>query len=1158
MKQPLLRASVLRLLVILMLFGLPAGHAQMLASTQQKQAVSSNYSQTTGRQLSEVLAELKQKYQVDILFELKTVEGIAVPHKLIDLTLSLEQNLNKILHPLGLKYKKFNRTSYVIKNDQKKKHLGSSAEPEPGKSLPSIERAALGTPRLEQVATLRQLPEAIQSSLRVLTGNVSDESGVALPGVTVLIKGTSNGTTTGADGSFSLTIPDGGTTLVVSYIGYLTQEIPILNQSKINVSLKLDTKALDEVVVVGYGVQRKKDLTGAMSSISGDLFKERKETQVSQALQGAISGVMVTRSGSNGAMGAASIRIRGITTIGDSNPLVIVDGVPVSDVNQVNPADIDNITVLKDAASASIYGSRAASGVILITTKRAKTDQAQVQYSYETGFDTPTQLPDRLGALRHMQLVNELRWNDGGNGTNQYPTFTKDLIDGYAEKHLADPDKYPDTDWMDLTLNKIAPRESHSISITGGSKFVKSNASIRYEKVGGFYDNKDYKRIFARTNNDFTINKFIGGTFDFNFRRTINTDPNFANPLSQLRIDAPIYPAVWKDGRVADGKAGLNTYGRLKYGGTDRTWLNQLGGRIGLDLNPIKGLKISGTLAPIFNFDNQKTFNQRVDAYSSTDPTQFLAILGDAFSAGGTSKLVEERNSSFSLTTQFLVNYLKSIKNHNFTALAGYENYYFKNESLSASRDQYLFTGYPYLDQGPITFQTTAGSAYETAYRSVFGRLTYSFKDKYLLQANVRYDGSSRFNAEHRWGVFPSLSAGWVISEEGFMQNQKLISFFKLRASWGALGNERIGNYPYLGVISFNNALFFQNNAAVSQQTAAQVQYAIEDISWEKTESSDIGVDINLFKNRLRFTGDVYYKQTKDMLLALQIPIFVGFANPNQNTGTMSTKGIDLDLAWSDKIGDLFYSASINLSQFTSKMGDLGGTEFLGDQIKKEGSQFNEWYGYLSEGIYQTPEDLVNSPKLSNNVKVGDIKYKDISGPKGVPDGVISPEYDRVFLGSSQPQWMYGGNIRLGYKGLDLGISFQGIAFQNSSALQYTDYNSGNYGSFSTLLDGSVWSAYNTPEQNAAAKYPRLTESNKGFNRAFSSFWLFNGAYFRLKNATLGYTFPTQSSKKIFANNLRVYASASDIWSLSKYPKGWDPEGIGIVSTIIAGVSIGF
>lgn len=673
--------------------------------------------------------------------------------------------------------------------------------------------------------------------------------------------------------------------------------------------------------------------------------------------------------------------------------------------------------------------------------------------------------------------------------------------------------------------------------------------------MDGFYDNKDYTRIFVRSNNDFTINKFLGGTLDFNFKRTQTTDPTEPDPLGRIRIAVPIYPAVWADGRLADGKAGENVYGKIKYAGTDQNFYNKIGGRIALDIRPIEGLKISGILAPVFDFNSQKKFNKRVDVYAADDPNQFITSL---IRGTLTTRLDENRTNNISLTTQFLANYFKTIGNHDFTLLAGYENFYNKSEYIGASRDQYLFDTYPYLNQGPAAFRDNFGSAFETAYRSYFGRITYSYKNKYLLQANVRKDGSSRFNTNYRWGTFPSVSAGWIVSEENFFKNQDAVSFLKLRVSWGALGNERIGNYPSVGIMNFSNALFFQNNMVVSQQTAAQVQYAITNISWEKTSSLDLGMDAYFLKSRLRFTADVYQKETRDMLLALQIPIFVGFTNPNQNTGRMTTKGIDLDLGWSDVVGNLKYSASFNLSQFKSVMGDLGGTEFIGDKIKIKGSQFDEWYGYVAEGIYQTQAEVDASPKLSNNVKAGDMRYRDISGPNGIPDGIISPEYDRVLLGNSQPQWMYGGNIRLDYNRFDLGVSVQGIGYQNTSMLSYTNYNAENFGVFPVYMDGSTWSMNNTEEQNRAAKYPRFTETNKGLNRAMSDYWLFNGGYFRLKNVTLGYTLPQKISGKLASTNMRFYVNASDLFSINKYPKGWDPEGLGIVTSIIGGFTIGF
>ena len=313
---------------------------------------------------------------------------------------------------------------------------------------------------------------------------------------------------------------------------------------------------------------------------------------------------------------------------------------------------------------------------------------------------------------------------------------------------------------------------------------------------------------------------------------------------------------------------------------------------------------------------------------------------------------------------------------------------------------------------------------------SFYGRVNYSFNSKYLFQATIRRDGSSAFGKNNRWGTFPSVSLAWRITEENFMKNLNWdwLSFLKIRATWGALGNERIGDFPYMSTIAFGNTIFYQNNGIYFDQTASQQKYAIENVTWEKTESTDIGLDISFLNNRLRVNGDYYWKNTKDMLLAMAIPDFLGFSDPDVNAGKMSTKGYELNVSWNDHIGDFSYGIAINFSDFTSKMGDLQGTQFLGDKVKMEGSEFNEWYGYVSDGLFLTEEDLKNSPKINDkNTQLGDIKYKDISGPDGVPDGKISPEYDRVLLGSSLPHFLYGGNINLGYKNFDLSLAFQGV-----------------------------------------------------------------------------------------------------------------------------------
>ncbi|GAB3652290.1 TonB-dependent receptor [Echinicola sediminis] len=993
------------------------------------------------------------------------------------------------------------------------------------------------------------------SPKEVVRGEVVNEHGEPIPGATILVKGTTVGVAADIDGKFSLDVSEGNT-LIVSFVGFLSQEVEVGNQSFLKISLKEDAKQLDEVVVVGYGTQKKADLTGAVAAIDGEDITSRKTVQVSQALQGAVPGVTVTRS--NNAPGStADIKIRGITTIGDSSPLVIVDGVPIDNINDINPGDIESMSVLKDAASASIYGSRAAAGVILITTKRAEEGSFSMTYDFNYGVEKPTALPANVGVKRYMEMTNELRWNDNGND-NEYSVYPKDVIDNYDQLHRDNPNMYPNTDWVGLIMNNNAPRQSHALNIRGGSKNIQTNASFGYDKIGALYDGRDYDRVTARINNNITISDKLSAMIDINYKVSSSLQPT-VDPIYIMLISSPVYAALWEDDRIASGKSGTNIYAQMKYGGFDEDKFTALGGRLALDYTPIEGLKLSGVFSPNLRYDKGKFFRKQVPYYSANDPQQFEGYVEGT----ETTYLMESRNEGERYTGQVLANYNKSFGSHSFDLLGGFENYYSKSDYLTASRDQYLLTSFPYLDQGPLEYRNNGGGASESTYRSFFGRVLYNYGSKYFLQANFRRDGSSRFYRDYRWGNFPSVSAGWVVSNEDFLANNKVLSFLKLRVSYGKLGNERIGNYPYQASIGFGNALFIKGNNVVSEITAAQAAYAIRNITWETTESYDIGVDFNFLEDKLQMTADYFYKATKDMLLALEIPDYLGYTNPDQNAGFMNSKGWEFQASWRDRIGEFEYGISFNVSDVKSTMGDLKGTQFLGSQIVKEGSEYNEWYGYLSDGLFQTQEEVDNSATINSTVKPGDVKYLDISGPNGVPDGNISPEYDRVLLGGSLPRYNYGGNLTAGYKNFSLNMAFQGIGKQNSriDPIMVTSLTN-NWGNIPAILDGNYWSQYNSEQENLEVRYPRLTRVNDSSNLTMSDYWLFNGAYFRIKNITLRYSLPETLLSKTGLSGLSTYVSASDFWTISNYPNGWDPEvaptGYPITTQILLGLNVQF
>ncbi|MDR3261078.1 MAG: SusC/RagA family TonB-linked outer membrane protein, partial [Tannerella sp.] len=500
-----------------------------------------------------------------------------------------------------------------------------------------------------------------------VSGTVVDANSEPIIGANVVEKGTTNGNITDVDGKFSLTVSDNAV-LQISYIGYVTQEITVGNRTIFEITLAEDALGLDEVVVVGYGTQRKKDLTGAVATVGGSEIVNRKSTQLSKALQGSMPGVMVTRD--NSAPGAgATVRIRGITTIGDSEPLVIVDGMQVGGINDVNPNDVESVSVLKDAASASIYGSQAAAGVILISTKRAKTDQFSMEYNFEYGVEVPAALPKSADVVRYMELNNELRWNDNSNGADQYPMYAKDYIENYMANNQKDPDLYPNTDWAGLLLKSSAPRQSHILKLSGGTQKLRSVASIVYDKTGGFFDNRSYDRYTARVNNDFNINRLFSATLDVSLNRSVDHQA-VVNPMQQARIMAPIYPALWSDGRIAEGKSGLNFYANLRDGGFNDYYYNNAFGKASIDFTPLEGLKISGIFSPRFDFNNQKNWVKQLTWTTRTDPS----VVGGFIENATKTKLTENRNNSHRFVTQFLINYSKTLGSHYFDLLGGYEN----------------------------------------------------------------------------------------------------------------------------------------------------------------------------------------------------------------------------------------------------------------------------------------------------------------------------------------------------------------------------------------------------------------------------------------------------------------------------------------------------
>ncbi len=992
-----------------------------------------------------------------------------------------------------------------------------------------------------------------QQNNKRITGVVKDANGEPVIGANIVVKGTTNGTITDMDGNFVLDVP-ADAVLHVSYIGYSDKEIPVGNQTVLTVSLAEDSRALDEVVVIGYGTARKIDLTGSTSSLGGDKLRVKSSPQLSTQMQGQMAGVQITRTSGDPSAGS-SIRVRGVTTLSTNDPLVIVDGVPGS-LMDIAPEDVKDIQVLKDAASAAIYGSRAAAGVILVTTNRAKDKEFHLSYNMEYGIDKATAVPKFANAVQWMQGYNELTYNDGAS--SPYSSYSEDFLNSYMQNRLTDPDRYPDTDFMSLGLKNHTNHQRHSLSLTGGTDKLKTNFSLNYYDADALYRNKSYERINVRSNNDYQINSWIHANVDVNLMYAKSLAPHSleGSSMGDLMYRSPIYNVYWSDGRYADGKDGDNPIALNQLGGQNKIENFKVGGKFQLDITPVKNLVLTAIAAPTYTFTKGKDHKTRYDVYR---------ISGDVIPGTGyaNTSVEEQRNDTRSLTMQFYANYNFKIDRHSVGVMAGYEDYSYEWENEGASRLNYNLNNFPYLNLGPEDFQYNSGSAGHNAYRSVFGRVMYSWADRYMFQANVRSDGSSRFASGHRWGTFPSVSAGWVISEESWF-NKKTINYLKLRGSIGQLGNERIGSeFPYQARLSFGTG--FIPNAATGGadvvQTAFQSDYAFRTLTWETTTTYGIGADIALLNNRLRGSLDWYYKKTSDMLMQVGFPSYFGYNAPQNNAADMNTKGWDLEISWSDQIDDFRYGVSFNLSDYRSRMGYMADRQNISSRkITEEGSYYNEWYGYKSMGVILNEDAMMENgqkiPVLTNNDKAGNIRYVDIDG-----DGKITASNDRVRLGNSLPEMQYGGSLWAEWKNFDFNLSFQGIGHQLSywnwpvSPFLFQAY------SCPANLIESHWSPLASDAENAKAKYPKLTTNDANIYAA-SDFWLFNGAYMRVKNITLGYTIPSDITKKFHVDRLRFYFSANDLPAFSKYPKGYDPEWNRfsdlLMSSYIFGLNVSF
>lgn len=964
-----------------------------------------------------------------------------------------------------------------------------------------------------------------------VNGLVTDFSGEPLIGVSILVKGTSNGTVTDLDGKFSLSA-EMGNMLQISYVGYISQEIKVESNKLLRIIMEEDTKKLEEVVVVGYGTQKKVNLTGAVSAVSAEDLASKPVMSTAQALAGLAPGLSVLQTSGRPGQGA-TVKIRGTGTFSKAgtDPLVLIDGLS-GNIDDVDPNDIQSISFLKDAASASIYGNRAANGVILIETKKGAQGKTTITYSNSFGWQRPTELPDFLPSWEYAEYYNMAMRNMG-----KQEAYLPEQIQKYRDG--SDPDNYPNVNHLKWLLESGSGfQHQHNLSIQGGNATTSYNLSVGYRNQEGMTAKTSNERMTAL----FTMKSEIAKGLMLNLNiNAYNNKYNAPNGEPQS-IDGMIGYAV-RQGPIYAGQKSDGSFG-YQDNYSPEAWLASES----FVQNVSRNISASGQLTwntPVdgFSFIGKAGVNYwtKYDKAYRAD-----TYFDDSKTVGPATLNVWTANNTYT-TFEALATYEKQIKNHTFKLLAGTSVEQSNNKGLEGYRNTFPNNYLYELGSGDKSTATNDSSLEEYALLSFFGRINYAWKDRYLLEANLRYDGSSRFADGHRWGLFPSVSAGWRISEEDFWKNaavSAVVDNLKLRASYGVLGNQNIGVYPYQQIYELGHDYPFGNPATL-QSGAYMKTYNNPEITWEKTAITDIGLDFSLLNGRFSGTLDYFYKYTSDILAPVEVSSIMGREVGQSNVGAVSNKGIEINLTYNGQIGrDFRFSISPNFTWVKNAVEKLanGATEEINNN-RIVGQPIGIIYGYETDGLFVDQAEIDAAPEQlvsKSGLKPGYVKYKDISGPDGVPDGKVDAQYDRTVLGSTTPKFYYGLNLSASYKGFDFSALLQGLGGHKRLIGSYMAYAFYNGGQIQRWQAESCWKEENPDKW---AEYPRLETLNMNdTNLQTSDYWVRNASFLRVKNIQIGYTFPKAWTKKIGLENVRVYVSGQNLFSFNSFYKGWDPE----------------
>jgi len=896
-----------------------------------------------------------------------------------------------------------------------------------------------------------------QESIEITGSVLEDDTGMPLPGVNIVEKGTNNGTMTDFDGNYSIEVPEDAI-LVLSYIGYATKEIEVNGRNDIDIVLEQDAAALDEVVVVGYGVQKKVNLTGSVASVDGDMLENRAMTSVSAGLSGLLPGVSVNQSSGMPGADGGTIRIRGTGTLNQASPMVLIDGVEGS-LNDVQANDIASISVLKDAASAAIYGSKAANGVILITTKTGKSGEPVVNFTSNAGWQSPTRLPDYLGSYDYATLYNEALENSG-----KAPKFDDNDLELF--RNGSDPYGHPDTDWQDLLYQGSGFVITNNLGVSGGSEFTQYRASINHQKQDGIIQHTGKDEYNGRLNLTVTPKKWLTTNMNLSYTQMDREEPNNAyvgggidQIIRQTNRISPWIPYKNEDG----------TYGTIS-DGNPIAWLD-MGPQINFQRKTFVGIgSVQVDLFEGFNVKalvshrNVEIDNSEMNKEIQYNPTKYH----------GPTKLTEDLRTSTRNTFDLTANYNNTFNEaHNLGVLAGYHAESYDYKRTTAYRQNFPSTELPNLDAGSTSGMKNTGYTRELNMVSWFGRINYDYKGRYLFEANIRADASSRFAEDNRVGVFPSFSAGWRISEEGFFEGFKnTMNNLKVRVSWGQLGNQDALNdyYPTIPTLGLGADYPFNSNitpgaAITNAKNAALI--------WEKTTSYGLGIDARLFR-KLDFTLDIYKKLTEDIIMQVPAPNEFALDNFYDNVGKLDNKGIEVSLNYSDTFGEVDFGFGGNMAYNKNELVQLAGTDQIidGRQIRQLGESLDSWYGYKTDGLHQSQVDIDAYPTntlYGSQIQPGDLRYVDVTG-----DDQVDAD-DRVLLGNSTPSLNFGVNLSLAYKNFDFLALFQGA----TGGYGYMDFDAIGAVNGDGQKPSKIWLDRWTPE-NTNTSVPRLIDGING------------------------------------------------------------------------------